>query len=59
MDHLDTHNQFPSTPDHLQFLWNVISNARPIRERSDHDRTLKMQTATRRATEATFRTRQE
>ena len=39
--------------------WNVISNARPIREWSDHDPTQKTQTATRRATEATFRTRQE
>ena len=45
---------------------NVISNARPIRDRSetvpsisDHDPTQKTQTATRRAAKATFRTRQE
>ena len=35
------------------------SNARPIRDRSDHDPTQKTQTATRHATEATFRIRQE
>ena len=39
--------------------WSGISNARPMRDRSDHDPTQKTQTATRRATEATFRTRQE
>ena len=37
--------------------WNVISNARPIRDRSEHDPTQKTQTATRRAAEGTFRTR--
>ena len=43
--------------------WNAISNARPIREWSDHDprmiRPWTRQSATRRATEVTFHTRQE
>ena len=39
--------------------WNVISNARPIRDRSEHDPTQKTQNWTRRAAKATFRTRQE
>ena len=39
--------------------WNVISNARPIRDRSEHDPTLKTQNWTRRAAKATFRTCQE
>ena len=39
--------------------WNVISNARPIRDRSEHDPTLKTQNWTRSAAEGTFRTRQE
>ena len=39
--------------------WSGISNARPIRAWSDHDPTQETQTATRRATAATFCTRQE
>ena len=43
--------------------WNAISNARPIREWSDHDprmiRPWTRQSATRRATEVTFHTHQE
>ena len=39
--------------------WSVISNARPIREWSDHDPTMKTQTATRRAAEVTFRAGQK
>ena len=39
--------------------WSCISNARPIRDRSETVPTQKTQTATRRAAKATFRTRQE
>ena len=39
--------------------WNVISNAGTIRDRSDHDPTMKTQTATRLATEVTFRAHHE
>ena len=39
--------------------WNLIYNARAIRDRSDHDPTINSPTATRRATEAIFHTRQE
>ena len=39
--------------------WNVIYNARPIREWSENDPTQRTQTATRRATEATSHARQE
>ena len=39
--------------------WNVISNAGPIRAWSDHDPTMKTQTATRLASEVTFRAHHE
>ena len=39
--------------------WNVISNAEPIRAWSDHDPRMKTQTATRLATEVTFRAHHE
>ena len=39
--------------------WNVISNAGPIRAWSEHDPTMKTQTATRLATEVTFRAHHE
>ena len=39
--------------------WNVISNAGPIRPWSEHDPTMKTQTATRLASEVTFRAPQE
>ena len=39
--------------------WNVISNAGTIREWSEHDPTMKTQTATRLASEVTFRAPQE
>ena len=39
--------------------WNVISNAGPIRAWSEHDPTMKTQTATRLATEVTFRPHHE
>ena len=39
--------------------WNVISNAGPIRAWSEHDPTMKTQTATRLASEVTFRAHHE
>ena len=40
-------------------MWNIISNAGTIRAWSDHDPSMKTQTATRLVTEVTFRAHHE
>ena len=59
-----TQNDHPTSGQKFaENKWNAISNARPIREWSDHDprmiRPWTRQSATCRATEVTFHTRQE